>query len=183
MGVAAAITTTGFFGMSFNLILLLSYQIFFGYIYSQIALMVTSFMAGLTLGGWVITNNLHRIRRGLGFFITIEMAIAVFCLSCGLFLTYINGIKEFAVVPIFYILSAITGSLVGIEFPLANRLYKNGDNPGMLYALDLFGGFFSALLVPIVLVPIFGVLKTALFLVLLKTMGLALFIPNSRRLG
>lgn len=178
--VAASIATTGFIGMSLNLIFIFSYQIFFGYIYHHIALLVTSFMTGLMVGGWLITKNLQRLRKGLSWFIAIEIVIVSFCLCSGIFLIYLNEMRAFNFYALFYILSGLTGFLVGSEFPLANKLY--GKSPGVLYALDLVGAFFSALLVSIVLLPIFGVVKTCILLAILKSAGLILYFPRPRPL-
>lgn len=184
IGVAASITTTGFAGMSLNLIIIFSYQIFFGYVYHHIALLATAFMLGLTAGGWFITSNLRRIRRGQFLFITFEVCIILFSLGMGLFLTHLNRVAQFAFYPLFYIFSIITGFLVGSEFPLANKLYRKGatteKTAGTLYALDLFGAFFAALLVSIIFIPLFGVLKTCLFLAGLKTVGLMLLLRTRR---
>jgi spermidine synthase len=184
-GVATSITTTGFAGMSLNLIFILSYQIFFGYVYHHIALLVTAFMAGLTLGGWLITRNLARITKGLSCLIAMEVAIIFFCLGSGLFLTYLNGVKAFGFYPIFYILSGLSGLMVGCEFPLANKLYWQDatyiKTAGVLYALDLLGAFCAAILITIILLPIFGILKTCLFLAILKMAGLTLYLPKRTR--
>jgi len=193
-----SIFTTGFIGMSFDLILILSYQVFFGYVYHHIALLVTSFMAGLTFGGWIINRDtshfilLNRIKWDVSLFIKIEVAVLLFCLGCGIFLVYLNGLKQFNFYPIFFILSGISGMLVGSEFPLANHLSTlthSGPGPagpgpewvrmektaGRLYALDLLGAFFAALVVSVIFIPIFGVLKTCLLLALLKAINLTLY--------
>lgn len=185
MGVGVSIATTGFAGMSLDLIFILSYQVFFGYVYHHIALLVASFMAGLTLGGWIVTKNLEKIRRDFAWFLAMEISVILFCLGSGLFLTYLNGIRQFGFYPVFYILSCVSGVLVGFEFPLANKLRWHDASylktAGVLYAMDLLGAFFAALLVSIIFIPIFGVLKTCVFLGALKTAGLLLFL-NSKRL-
>jgi len=185
MGVSVSIATTGFAGMSLDLIFILSYQVFFGYVYHHIALLVTSFMAGLTLGGWIVTKNLEKIKRNLTWFLAMEISVMLFCLGSGLFLTYLNGIKQFAFYPVFYILSCVSGFLVGCEFPLANKLRWQDASylktAGGLYAMDLLGAFFAALLVSIIFIPIFGVLKTCVFLGALKAAGLLLFLNSKHR--
>lgn len=179
MGPAASITTTGFAGMSLNLIIIFSYQIFFGYVYHHIALLATAFMLGITAGSWFITNNLGRIRRGFFLFISFELCIILLSLGMGLLLVHLNRIHQFASYPLFYIFSVMTGFLVGAEFPLANKLYRGessvGKTAGTLYALDLFGAFFAALLVSIIFIPLFGVFKTCLFLAALKSAGLIFY--------
>lgn len=199
--ITTSIATTGFVGMSFDLIFILLYQVFFGFIFHHIAILVTSFMAGLTLGGWFVTKHLERIKNGLAWFIRMELSVLLFCICSGLFLVYLNGVKGFTFYPLFYILSCISGILVGSEFPLANKLYQlslrkchfRSDSSevmpvektaGNLYALDLLGAFFAALVVSIIFIPIFGVLKTCVFLAILKAAGLVLYTgvrhPNSK---
>ncbi|MCM8781681.1 MAG: hypothetical protein NC828_01300 [Candidatus Omnitrophica bacterium] len=176
IGIGLSIATTGFVGMSFYLIFILAYQVFFGYIYYHIALLTTSFMAGLTMGGMFITKNLERIKNDLLYFVIMEISIALFCIGSVLFLGYLNNVKEFGGYYIFYTLSGLSGFLVGAEFPMANKLYWQDKTyiktAGILYAFDLFGAFLSALLVPIISIPIFGILKTCLFLAILKIAGL-----------
>ena len=183
IGVAMSMATTGFAGMSFYLIFIFSYQVFFGYVYHHIALLATSFMAGLAGGSWLVTKNSGRIKNNLAWFISMEISIVLFSLASGLFLVYLNGIGEFGFYPLFYILSALSGFFVGAEFPLANKLYRQDNTyvktAGLLYAADLFGSFFAALPVSIVLLPMFGVLKTCIFLAMLKAGGLILFFKQN----
>jgi len=183
--VAASITTTGFIGMSLSLIFILSYQIFFGYMYNQIALLVASFMGGLAAGGWLITKGLGTMKRGLAWFISMETAMGLFCLVSGALLVRLNTMQGCEYTFLFYIASALAGFLVGAEFPLANRLFleKNAHvrTAGILYALDLVGAFFAALLVPVIAIPVLGMFTTCLVLAALKSAGLLLFIPSRRR--
>lgn len=182
IGISVSITTTGFAGMSLYMIFILSYQVFFGYVYHHIALLAASFMTGLALGSWLITKNLERIKKGLSCFIIMEISIAAFCLGAGLFLAYLNGIRGFDFYPVFYVLAAVPGFLVGAEFPLANKLYRQDNTyaktAGILYAMDLLGGFLAALFISIIFLPIFGVFKTCLFLATMKSAGLVLFLPR-----
>jgi predicted membrane-bound spermidine synthase len=81
-----------------------------------------------------------------------------------------------------YVAFAIAaGALLGAEFPLAGYLYlEAGPNPGLgktagnLYSADLLGGVLSSLFVPIILVPVIGMLATFLFVALVKLVSLLL---------
>jgi spermidine synthase len=91
--------------------------------------------------------------------------------------------QSFSFYPLFFILSAVSGFLVGAEFPLANKLcakdFSTGKTAGALYALDLLGAFFAALLISAIFIPVFGVLETCLFLAVIKSAGLILYLNTN----
>ncbi|MEA2037683.1 MAG: hypothetical protein U9O94_09305, partial [Nanoarchaeota archaeon] len=63
------------------------------------------------------------------------------------------------IIPLFTIIIA---SLVGMEFPLASKLFfkdKVGETAGKLYNADLVGACLGALLVSALLIPILGIFK------------------------
>lgn len=172
LSVGFAIATTGFIGMSFDLILIYTYQVFYGFVFSHIGLLVTAFMAGLTLGGWLMTKNLKKIKKDIFSFSIIELKIIAFCILIGPLLLYLNRFNSPKLSFIFFVLSFISGYLVGLEFPLANKIYSPNKiyskTAGILYALDLTGAYFAALIVSIVLVPVLGILKTCFLLGVIK---------------
>ncbi|MCM8757621.1 MAG: hypothetical protein NC903_00990, partial [Candidatus Omnitrophica bacterium] len=172
LSVGIAVATTGFVGMSFDLILIYTYQVFCGFVFSHIGLLVTAFMAGLTLGGWLMTKNLKKIKKDIFSFLIIELKIIAFCILTIPLLLYLNLFSSPKISFIFFVLSFISGYLVGLEFPLANKIYSQNKiyskTAGILYALDLAGAYFAALIVSIVLVPIVGILKTCFLLGLIK---------------
>lgn len=179
--VGLAIFTTGFIGMGFDLILIYAYQAAFGFVFHHLALLVTAFMAGLTLGGWHMTRRLTKIKNDIASFSKIEFLIVVFCVSVGPLLLYINRAASFKPSILFFLLFAISGFLVGSEFPLANKIYRKApqdkgysETGGILYALDLSGAWLAALITSIALVPVIGILKTCIILAVLKTISLAL---------
>lgn len=177
LSVGFAIGTTGFVGMSFDLIFIYAYQSFYGFVFSHLALLVTAFMLGLTLGGWLMTSRLKNIKNNFGVFSKIELSLVGFCFLIGPFLNYLNSFAYLKLYFLFFILSGISGYLVGLEFPLANKIYGQNKTQtkaaGLLYALDLAGGWLAALVVSVALVPVLGVLKTCLLLATLKIISLA----------
>ncbi len=182
LSIGFAIATTGFIGLSFDLILIYAYQSIFGFVFSHLALLVTAFMAGLTLGGWVINHRLSKIRNNLLSFSKIELVICGFCLIAGPLLLYLGHLSSLKLSFIFFILSAVSGFLVGSEFPLANKIYWQDKvytkTAGMLYALDLIGAWLAALIVSVALVPVVGILNTCILLLVLKTISLVLVVSS-----
>jgi spermidine synthase len=135
-------------------------------------------MTGITLGGWLITRRLSKIRNNLFSFIKIELMICAFCLMAGPLLLYLGHLSSLKLSFIFFILSALSGFLVGLEFPLANKIYGQDKvytkTGGLLYALDLIGAWLAALIVSVALVPVVGILKTCVLLLVLKAISLLL---------
>lgn len=171
-----AILTTGMLGMTYDLIIIFIYQSFYGYVYHHIALLITAFMSGLTLGGWLMTRRLSGIKNKKINFVLFESALIIFSLAILPLLIYL-GKSRLNLSFVFFLLSAISGFLVGSEFPLANSLYqiKNStQTAGILYALDLLGSWLGALIVSVVLIPVIGLAQTCIFLAVLKLSSLIL---------
>ncbi|HDN79082.1 MAG TPA: hypothetical protein ENG33_01295, partial [Chloroflexi bacterium] len=57
-----AIATTGFGGMCFDLLIIFAFQVFYGYVYREVGLLITAFMAGLSLGGWLMSCWVEKVR-------------------------------------------------------------------------------------------------------------------------
>ncbi len=175
-----AIASSGFIGMSLNLILIFAYQSFYGFVFAHLALLTTAFMAGLTLGGWLMTRNLNQIRRNLSVFWKLELAIIGLCLIVAPLLIYLNRSAFWRFSFIFFLLSGISGLLVGLEFPLANKIWQKDKGvkhaAGLLYSLDLVGAWFASILLCLALVPVIGILNTCLLLACLKVISLILVI-------
>jgi len=169
---------SGFSGVSLNLILLLSLQTFYGYVYLHIGLLISGFMIGLTFGSSLMTKHLSDMHKELQTLLKIDGVFVVFCL---IFPCFLFGIKFLVAKNIFFplilailtLLSIATGFLVGLEFPLANKIYlekKQGRKKpaNTLYAVDMLGSFLGAILVSIILIPIFGIIHTVVLVFFLK---------------
>ncbi|HIC91929.1 MAG TPA: spermine synthase [Syntrophaceae bacterium] len=181
LAIPFSIASTGFLGMTFDLVLIFCYQAFFGFVYHHIALLVTSFMAGLTLGGWLMTHRLSRLKRDMLCFLKIEIMAILFSLAVPILLINLGSMYSMWFAPIFFLLSALSGLIVGLEFPLANKIYgtgKTAQTAGILYSMDLLGAWMGALVVSIALLPLLGLLKTCLFLACLKLLSLALILTS-----
>ncbi|MFB0537589.1 MAG: spermidine synthase, partial [Anaerolineae bacterium] len=84
--VPVVIATTGFTGMTADLIIVFAFQTLYGYVYHWIGLLITAFMAGLSLGGLLMTRRLksgarHLIRKCLAPYtplLKLELAIVLY---------------------------------------------------------------------------------------------------------
>jgi spermidine synthase len=186
------ITTTGFAGMIFDLALIFTFQSIYGYVFSWIGLLVTSFMAGAAAGATIITSLLSRIKDCLKFFINTELAII--CFSLGLPFTFVT-LHPYLGSPgvylslkiLFLVTSFICGFLIGTQFPLASKIILKdeeslGKAAGTLYSSDLLGGWFGGIAGGVVLLPILGLLGSCVVVVLLKLSSFIIITTKSRHI-
>jgi len=184
-----AIFTSGFTDMMLDLAIVFTFQTLYGYLYHQIGLLITLFMAGVALGSFFITQRLDRIKKEIPFFLYTELAIILFALILPYVFTLPSSHLEKRSVYIllymaFLVMSFICGLLVGCQFPLATKIYLQtdpgkgtiGHTAGFLYGADLFGGFFGGLLGGVLFLPILGLKDSCLMMAILKMSSLTLLI-------
>lgn len=191
-----AIATTGFTAMIFELILIFSFQIFYGYVFYEIGLLITTFMGGMAAGSMLITSRFGHIHKEVRLFKVLEVAITVFSLSLFLLFYYLDYISSFSSIYthiLFLFLLLLSGFLTGIEFPLANRIYlREGSSlnskatsiewsVGLLYSLDLVGGCIGGIIGGLILLPILGLLAGSIMLAVLKFSSLLLLMTFPER--
>lgn len=185
--VPIAITATGFAGMLFQLILIFTFQILYGYVFHQIGLLVTAFTGGIAIGGLLIIKFLERIKNDIKTFIKIEIAIIIFSILLPLiflfFHQYIAHLLSFLLIQtIFLILSFVSGILIGMEFPMANKIYLKSyssnlsKTAGLLYGCDLFGGWLGGILGGVIFLPVLGLVNTCIIIMLSKLSNLAILL-------
>lgn len=182
--IPVAIASTGFTGMTADLIIVFSFQTLYGYVYHRIGLIITAFMAGLSLGGLLMTRRLARMKRDKSTLLKLEVALVLYwavlpILLLGLYSPIPNPLAFGAVQWILLFLNALAGFLVGSQFPLANRTWLKGrehlsGGAGVLYASDLVGAFLGSILVSVLLIPVLGIVGTCLLAAFLKLGSLAL---------
>jgi spermidine synthase len=145
-----AVFTTGFAGTALEVVLVLGFQILYGYVYSQVGVLITCFLVGLVLGAFFVNRRLKK--NFLQSLLIIEGLLCVFSISVGVLLPYMVHI-------VFPVVVGILGGLVGAEFPLASQLYYKDvtTTAAAVYSADLLGGCLGALLVSSILIPVLGI--------------------------
>jgi len=61
--VLLAVMTTGFSEIIFQLLVMISFQIIYGFLFYKIGIILTSFMVGLAFGSFVSVRNLHKMKN------------------------------------------------------------------------------------------------------------------------
>lgn len=161
--------TTGALAMGFEVLVIFAFQIYFGYIYLAIGLIVTVFLAGLLPGAWLGKRLCERGRRVLlatDLLLILLLAAFLLCLHLG----------EDRLPAIFYLASGFLVSLAcGCQFPVALQL-GGGGNPAAAraFSADLVGAACGTLATSVVLIPWFGLFPAILCLIALKAASLFL---------
>ena len=174
-GSAFVLFASGFAASAMEMVLLLAFQVICGSVYHQVGIIVTVFMAGLALGA-LVTNRLASLGRGsLSWF---ALGIAGYAVLLPLLLPPLDRMGGSAaslvmVKAIVALLTLVLAVLVGMQFPLANRLEFDGTAFGAsrLYTADFVGAFLGALLTCTLLIPLIGVGGVCLLTAALNVAG------------
>ncbi len=166
-----SMAATGFTLMGLQIFLLLAFQSIYGYVYSQLAILIALFMAGIALGSWLGLRRIRREERSAGRAVAftqllLALSAPVLMLLVGLIAKVLGSAATWLVAQgVFPALAALSGILGGFQFPMTTAIYLHDGSGrralGTLYAIDLMGGCVGALVLSGYLIPVFGFWKTA----------------------
>ncbi len=161
-----SIFTTGFSSMSLMLAVILAYQASYGYVYEMIGMLTATFMIGLWLGAYLLRPT----KQALQALFYLELMTITLALISSLF---------FRAEPFFYVLILLLGLITGRQFSTANLCLDEPEVAGKLYGIDLIGSFLGAFIPSIILIPLFGISHTLLFIVGTKAVSAAMILSLS----
>lgn len=151
----------GFAGMVLETILILHFQTKNGILFQDIGILLTGFMAGLSVGAWAADRIKQSLSRGTGI-----AAVLGFAFLSALIGMEISSGGHSGLMEIFALL-ALTGFFVAAIFAFAG-LHEATDQRKViapLYSADLLGGSIGSLLASLILAPIAGLALTAYLIV------------------
>lgn len=160
----------GFSEMALSVLIILAFQIFYGYLYFQVAVLISVNMVGMALGSRFMVGRLASLARPWSVLCAVQAGMTLFCL---LLLTAVSLLyaarpeirlfwsMEFG----FGVWAFGAGLLGGLHFPLAGRLSLQGGlgaarGGGLVYTMDLAGSALGAAAAGLFLLPVFGVVQT-----------------------
>lgn len=168
----SVIASTGFAGITYNLILIFAFQTLYGYIYRQIGLLIALLMAGIALGAWIAGKIVDKINN-YRFLLYSELLVILFSVILPVSLIFLSNCSITLYMG-FLLLSLISGVVVGMQFPLVNNMniLKYGSSVsrsfGLLYAYDLLGGWFGGMISAVVLLPVLGIFNSCIIIIAIK---------------
>jgi len=173
--VTLGVSIGGLAGASLEVLLLMAFQVLYGYVYQIVGLVVTSFMAGLAVGAFLAGRNfrLSSVTR----FAALQGLVAAYAFLLPI---VFDGLRSGSfggtgVVAVFLFLAFIAAVLVGAEFSTAATLLRR---PAVtvaadLYGLDLLGSAVGAFASSAALIPLLGVAHVSFLIGTLSLVGAA----------
>jgi spermidine synthase len=149
----------GFTASSLEFLILIAFQVIYGYVYQMTGVIIMTFMAGLALGSLFMNRRLPRnggknYRRTL-----LGLAVFSFLLPLLIFVMSSTYLPAVAVHALFIILTLILSGLIGILFAQASVIQKDSvsHTSSAIYSADLIGSAFGVLIVSAFLLPWLGI--------------------------
>ena len=173
----AAICASGFAGMGLEVVLLIAFQVTYGYVYQQMGVLVTAFLAGAALGAAWSTRRGGEARALM---FRLDALLAGVALVMAPLLQVIHGSQSdllHTVVPllVFGLLTGAVGFLVGAQLPVAARsvLSNVEETAADLFTFDLLGASAGALVVGVFCLPFLGIAGTCYLVAGIKLVSAA----------
>ena len=161
--VTFALFTGGIAASGLEIVLLLAFQVIYGYIFRIVGIIVTTFMVGLAAGSWLASVRNKKQAKYSGnykTFTVVQILTGIFAMLVPLLLIGINGlnVSSWLIILFFILLTGIISSLTGFQFALSTSIQRLsvGKNAASLYGADLIGSAVGALVVPAFLIPLLG---------------------------
>jgi len=160
---------TGFSATSIEIILIIAFQVIYGYLYQMIGIIITFFMVGIATGAFYLIKKININIRNYSVF---QYLIGIFAVLITIILIILksNIIENVLIHAVFIILIFTIGLLTGIQFSLATKLRESSITKvaATAYGSDLLGSALGALLVATFLIPSLGIIRVALILGILN---------------
>jgi spermidine synthase len=168
----------GFAASSIEVILLITFQIIYGYVYQMIGIIIMLFMSGLALGSFFINKKTKTY--SVYKYLKIQTGIVIYCIILPFILYLLNIVSKnpFLIKGTFLLLVLIIGILTGMAYSLSSKIIKKDISSvaAETYGADLSGSAIGALLLSAFLLPLLGIFEVCFLTGLLNILsGIVLF--------
>lgn len=144
-----------------EIVVIIAFQSFQGYLYKSLAALFASFMFGLSAGAFIGMRR-KNIRT-----LQLLLAQSKFILLLFVLLVVLDK-HEYR---LFFIILFALGCIGGDLFIISNHLFlKNKRNYGIGYGLDLIGSFSGAIVTSALLIPLLGLVILVKYLLILNSL-------------
>lgn len=157
--VTLGIFAGGFAGASAEFLIILVFQVLYGYLYQMLGLIIAFYMTGLLTGAFY--GGYLRQKVTVRSYILVQVILGILVMLIPPLTMLISQYRNIPVWTGQTILFCLTGAIActtGVEFNMASRLEKQSTVgiAGSLYGVDLAGAAAGTLLVSLVCLPVFG---------------------------
>ena len=176
------IFTAGFTASSVEVIIIVAFQIIYGYVYHTLGIIITIFMAGLSLGA--LTRRKLFPEPAINHYIVLQFSLAIFSIVLPFVILLADTLSVFPDIVhiIFFLLTLIISFIVGLLFSMATLLQKEGISniSAKVYSIDLVGSALGALIVSVLLIPLTGIIYACIIMAVFNFLA-ALFSLSKRK--
>ncbi|BBO84714.1 hypothetical protein DSCO28_52800 [Desulfosarcina ovata subsp. sediminis] len=159
--------TSGGINIGAEMVAIFTFQVLYGYIYLELGMLVTVFLAGLLPGAWT-GGRFGGDRRS-----ALMMADLLLGVLLVLFALLLIFARQALSVPLLYFFGLLISFFCGFQFPLALRVAGDGTAAAARsFSADLLGAAGGVLLVSLVLIPFLGLIGATFCLAGIKMISL-----------
>lgn len=162
----------GFTALALEFLLLIWFQVMYGYVFQMTGVIFAVFMAGIALGSVLM----HLVKNGtFRVFLALQAAIAAFAALLAILMLVIpSNSAHWTIIPLILVLVFITGLLTGAQFSLSGSLRKTSirQSSGESFSADLLGSAIGIVLASVYLIPQLGLPVTGMVLAGLNVVAL-----------
>lgn len=184
--VPSAIAVSGTVSITLEIIIILSFQISYGYVYGKVGFLIALFMLGLALGGYIMNKSLARLKDHIIMLASIILLFSIYIVSVPMIIRLVAAVPLEAVQFVFYPMILAAGAAVGSQFPVGVAILQKertqANSAALIWGADLFGATVGTLISSLVIIPVLGMFKTALLCSMLGGVVLILLLLSRQRL-
>jgi spermidine synthase len=163
--VYVSVMATGASEISAEVVLIILFQVFYGYLYGWIGSIIASYMIGLALGTFLCVKTPLFKGKPVTLLSNVEFIMALyFLVMLGITAMPIPAVN--VLIPILIFCGGVIG---GLHFPLSVTIVSQ-KRAGTIYGIDLIGSAFGALATAVLLIPIIGIQFTLLLFIVLNVL-------------
>jgi spermidine synthase len=175
------IYTGGFAGSAIELLLIMTFQILYGYVYNYTGIIITVFMSGLALGALYREKILKTSING---FMLLQLVIILYASLLPIMIMLLSSLILPGILlhSIFILLTLIISIVTGMQFSLGSSILKEQfqSRAAKLYSSDLLGSAFGALLFSVFMMPVLGIFVSSLLVATLNLFSVAIIFINRK---
>lgn len=167
--------TGGFTASALEFLIILSFQVIYGYLYQFVGLIIAVFMLGLYIGSSRLAK-LFKTKNKTDF-VKIHACIGLAAVLIPLLLKSFDDavISRYIIQGIILLLTIFIGSLTGLQYASACSLYNQRAKfiAASTYFSDMAGSAFGILIASVLLVPLFGIIKSGIILLVFNALSIS----------
>ncbi len=176
--VRSGLFSGGFSSASLEIIVLLAFQVAFGYVFQMAGVVIIVFMLGLSIGPWFARKLIPA--PDSRHFLVLVILMAATSVVTMMALTAISPgvLAPWLLYAILFTITLATSVLTGMEYAVASVLTSGGPvvSTSRNYAADLLGSALGAFLVTLFLIPVLGMFATLGLLAGLNLLSVLMFL-------